>query len=318
MKLATYKDSTRDGQLVVVSRDLSTAHYATGIASRMQQLLDDWDFISPQLQDLYETLNHGKARHAFPFDPVMCMAPLPRAFQYLRGAAYPSHAALLSEAAGVGAPKGLQMAQLASDHLMGAHENIPCLQEKTGIDFGTALVAATGDVPQGTRGEALIAEMHLLMLANEVCLRNVADAVQNQPAVAFAPVAVTRDELGDAWDNGTVHLTVQTAWNGRKVGMCDAGTDMAYTFEQMLAHACKTRALRAGTLVSTGVISNAGHNQQWPKGYHSIAEKRAMETLLDGQASTEYLKLEDTVRMEVKGKDGQSVFGVIEQHVSSQ
>jgi fumarylacetoacetate (FAA) hydrolase len=317
MKLATYKDSTRDGQLVVVSRDLSTAHYATGIASRMQQLLDDWDFISPQLQDLYETLNHGKARHAFPFDPAMCMAPLPRAFQYLRGAAYPSHAALLSEAAGADAPKGLQMTQAASDHLMGAHENMPCLQEKTGVDFGAALVVATGDVPQGARGEALIAEMHLLMLVNEVRLRNVADAVQSQPAVAFAPVAVTRDELGDAWDNGTVHLTVQTAWNGRKVGMCDAGTDMTYTFENMLAHACKTRALRAGTLVSTGVISNAGHNQQWPKGYHSIAEKRAIETLLDGQASTEYLKPEDTVRLEVKGKDGQSVFGVIEQHVGT-
>jgi fumarylacetoacetate (FAA) hydrolase len=317
MKLATYKDGTRDGQLVVVSRDLSTAHYATGIASRMQQLLDDWDFISPQLQDLYETLNNGKARHAFPFDPAMCMAPLPRAFQYLRGAAYPSHAVLLSQAAGVDAPDGLQLSQAASDHLLGAHEPVPCLQEKTGVDFGAALVVATGDVPQGAKADALVADLHLVMLANEVCLRHVTDAVQSQPATAFAPVAVTRDELGDAWDHGTVHLTVQTAWNGRKVGMCDAGTDMAYTFGQLVAHACKTRALRAGTLVSTGVVSNAGHNQQWPKGYHSIAEKRAMETLLDGQASTDYLKLEDTVRMEVKGKDGQSVFGVIEQHVGS-
>jgi fumarylacetoacetate (FAA) hydrolase len=315
MKLATYKDGTRDGQLVVVSRDLSTAHYATGIASRMQQLLDDWDFLSPQLQDLYETLNNGKARHAFPFDPAMCTAPLPRAFQYLRGAAYPSHEAVLSEAAGSPSPKGLQLAQAASDNLMGAHEPVPCLQEKTGVDFGAALVVATGDVAQGAKGEALLAEMHLVMLANEVRLRHVADDVQSHPATAFAPVAVTRDELGDAWERGTVHLTVQTTWNGRKVGMCDAGTDMAYTFEQLIAHACKTRALRAGTLVSTGVVSNAGHNKQWPKGYHSIAEKRAMETLLDGQATTEFLKLEDTVRIEVKGKDGQSVFGAIEQQV---
>jgi fumarylacetoacetate (FAA) hydrolase len=317
MKLATYKDGTRDGQLVVVSRDLSTAHYATGIASRMQQLLDDWDFLSPQLQDLYETLNNGKARHAFPFDPAMCMAPLPRAFQYLRGAAYPSHAALLSEAADTQAPEGLQLAQAASDNLLGAHEPVPCLQEKTGADFGAVLVVATGDVAQGSKGDALAAEIHLVMLANEVCLRHVADEVQSHPATAFAPVAVTRDELGDAWDHGTVHLTVQTAWNGRKVGMCDAGADMAYTFEQLVAHACKTRTLRAGTLVSTGVVSNAGHDKQWPKGYHSIAEKRAMEILLDGQASTEFLKLEDTVRIEVKGKDGQSVFGAIEQQVGT-
>ena len=317
MKLATYKDGTRDGQLVVVSRDLSTAHYATGIANRMQQLLDDWDFISPQLQDLYETLSSGKARHAFPFDPAMCMAPLPRAFQYLRGAAYPSHVALLSQATGQTASEGLQLSQAASDHLLGAHDPVPYLQEKTGVDFGAALVVATGDVLQGTMNEALEAEIHLVMLANEVCLRHVTDAVQNQPASAFAPVAITRDELGDAWDHGALHLTVQTAWNGRKVGMCDAGTDMAHTFEQLLAHACKTRSLRAGTLVSTGVVSNAGHNQQWPKGYHSIAEKRAMETLLDGQASTDYLKLEDTVRIEVKGKDGQSVFGAIEQRVGS-
>jgi len=317
MKLATYKDGTRDGQLVVVSRDLSTAHYATGIANRMQQLLDDWDFLSPQLQDLYETLNNGKARHAFPFDPAMCMAPLPRAFQYLRGAAYPSHAALLSEAAGGQAPEGLQLAQAASDNLIGAHEPVPCLQEKTGVDFGAALVVATGDVAQGAKGDALLPDIHLVMLANEVRLRHVADDVQSHPATAFAPVAITRDELGDAWENGTVHLTVQTAWNGRKVGMCDAGADMVYTFEQLVAHACKTRALRAGTLVSTGVVSNAGHDKQWPKGYHSIAEKRAMETLLDGQASTEFLKLEDTVRIEVKGKDGQSVFGAMEQQVGT-
>ncbi|BDU57209.1 fumarylacetoacetate hydrolase [Limnohabitans sp. MORI2] len=315
MKLATYKDGTRDGQLVVVSRDLSTAHYATGIATRMQQALDDWGFIAPQLQDLYETLNNGKARHAFPFDPALCMAPLPRAYQRLTGAAYANHATLLGDAEG-----GLVVHQASSDHLLGAHDHVVCANENLGVDFSAEMVVITDDVPAGASADAALEEVRLVMLSNATTLRQVAADVQNQPAVAFSPVAVTLDELGDAWDNGTVHLTVQVAWNGRKVGMCDAGTDMTYTFGQLLSHACKTRALRAGTLVSSGTISNAGFEKngqtEWPKGYSCIAEKRAMETARDGQASTEYMRFADTVRIEAKGKDGQSVFGAIEQELA--
>jgi fumarylacetoacetate (FAA) hydrolase len=315
MKLATYKDGTRDGQLVVVARDLSTAHYATGIATRMQQALDDWGFIAPQLQDLYETLNHGKARHAFPFDPALCMAPLPRAYQRLTGAAYASHAALLGDTEG-----NLAVHQSASDHLQGAHEPVVCANENLGVDFSAEIAVITGDVPAGATPDAALEEVRLVMLSNATTLRHVAAGVQSQAAVAFSPVAVTLDELGDAWDDGQVHLTVQVAWNGRKVGMCDAGTDMTYGFGQLLAHACKTRALRAGTIVSSGTVSNAGFEKngqtEWPKGYSCIAEKRAMETARDGQATTEYMKFADTVRIEAKGKDGQSVFGALEQELA--
>ena len=315
MKLATYKDGTRDGQLVVVSRDLSTAHYATGIATRMQQALDDWGFMAPQLQDLYETLNNGKARHAFPFDPALCMAPLPRAYQRLTGTAYASHAALLGDAEG-----DLAMHQLASDDLQGPHDHVVCANENLGVDFSAEIAVITGDVPVGATPDAALEEVRLVMLSNTTTLRHVTAGVQSQPAAAFSPVAVTLDELGDAWDEGQVHLTVQVAWNGRKVGMCDAGTDMTYGFGQLLAHACKTRALRAGTIVSSGTISNAGFEKngqtEWPKGYSCIAEKRAMETARDGQATTEYMKFDDTVRIEAKGKDGQSVFGAIEQELT--
>ncbi len=315
MKLATYKDGTRDGQLVVVSRDLSTAHYATGIATRMQQALDDWGFIAPQLQDLYETLNNGKARHAFPFDPAMCMAPLPRAYQRLTGSAYASHAALLGEGKG-----DLVVHQAVSDVLQGAHDAMVCANENLGVDFSAEIAIITGDVPAGATADAALEEVRLVMLSNAITLRNVTHAVHSHPAASFSPVAVTLDELGDAWDEGQVHLTVQVAWNGRKVGMCDAGTDMTYTFGQLVAHACKTRALRAGTLVSTGTLSNAGFEKngqtEWPKGYNCIAQKRAMETALDGKATTEYMQFADTVRIEAKAKDGQSVFGAIEQELA--
>ncbi len=315
MKLATYKDGTRDGQLVVVSRDLSTAHYATGIATRMQQALDDWGFIAPQLQDLYETLNNGKARHAFPFDPAMCMAPLPRAYQRLTGAAYASHAALLGEGEG-----DLVVRQAVSDALQGAHDAMVCANENLGVDFSAEIAIITGDVPAGATPDAALEDVRLVMLSNAITLRHVTHSVHSHPAASFSPVAVTLDELGDAWDDGQVHLTVQVAWNGRKVGMCDAGTDMTYTFGQLVAHACKTRALRAGKIVSTGTLSNAGFEKngqtEWPKGYNCIAQKRAMETALDGKTTTEYMKFADTIRIEAKGKDGQSVFGAIEQELT--
>ena len=314
MKLATYKDGTRDGQLVVVSSDLSTAHYATGIASRLQQALDDWGFIAPQLQDLYETLNQGKPRHAFAFDPALCMAPLPRAYQRLTGTAYASHAALLGEEGG-----RLVVHQAASDALLGAQDPVWVANENLGVDFSGEIAVITGDVPMGASADDALENIRLVMLANAITLRNVTPGVQSQPACAFSPVAVTLDELGDAWDNGCLHLTVQVAWNARKVGMCDAGADMTHHLGQIVAHASTNRALRSGTVVSTGTVSNAGFEKdgttQWPKGYSCIAEKRAMETLLDGAASTEFMRFGDTLQMEAKGKDGQSVFGAIDQEL---
>jgi fumarylacetoacetate (FAA) hydrolase len=332
MKLATYKDGSRDGQLVVVSRDLSTAHYATGIASKMQQLLDDWNFIAPQLHDLSVTLNHGKARHAFAFDPAMCMAPLPRAYQWADGSAYINHVELVRAARNSEVPDTFYsdplMYQGGSDDFIGPCDDVVVPSEDFGIDFEAELAVVTGDVPMGSTPDQTLDGIRLLMLANDVSLRNLIPAelakgfgfFQSKPATAFSPVAVTLDELGDAWQGGRVHLTVQSTWNGRKVGMCDAGPDMTFHFGQLIAHIAKTRNVRAGSIVGSGTVSNRGVEVQgkkdWPKGYSCIAEKRAIETILDGQPSTAYMQFGDTIRIEVKGKDGQSVFGAIDQRIA--
>ena len=333
MKLATYQDGSRDGQLVVVSRDLETAHYATGIAHRLQQALDDWNFIAPQLQDLYETLNGGKARHAFPFDPAQCLAPLPRAYQWCDGSAYLNHVELVRAARGTEVPESYfkepLMYQGGSDDLQGARAPIRGLDPAWGIDFEAGVAVVTADVPQGATPEQGLDAVRLVMLANDVSLRElIPDELakgfgffQGKPATAFSPVAVTPDELGEAWQDGRVHLTLQTTWNGRKVGLCDAGPDMRFSFGDLIAHAAKTRRLSAGTIVGSGTVSNPGvekdgGRREWPKGYSCIAEKRAMEQLQDGAAKTGYLQPGDTVRIEMKGRDGQSVFGAIEQVVA--
>jgi len=235
MKLATYKDGSRDGQLVVVSRDLTSAHYATGIANKMQQVLDDWGFIAPQLQDLYETLNNGKARHAFAFDPAQCMAPLPRAYQWADGSAYINHVELVRASRSSEVPASFYvdplMYQGGSDDFLGPTDDVICPTEDYGIDFEAELAVVTADVPMQTTSEEALQGIRLVMLANDVSLRNLIPNeltkgfgfFQGKPATAFSPVAVTLDELGDAWDNGRVHLTMQSTWNGRKVGMCEAG-----------------------------------------------------------------------------------------------
>jgi fumarylacetoacetate (FAA) hydrolase len=332
MKLATYKDGSRDGQLVVVSRDLSTAHYATGIANKMQQVLDDWGFIAPQLVDLSETLNQGKTRHAFPFDPAMCMAPLPRAYQWADGSAYINHVELVRAARDAVVPESFYkdplMYQGGSDDFMGAQDDVVCASEDFGIDFEAEIAVITADVPMQSTPDQALEGIRLVMLANDVSLRNLIanelakgfGFVQSKPATAFSPVAVTLDELGDAWDNGRLNLTVHSTWNGRKVGMCEAGHEMAFHFGQLIAHICKTRNVRAGSVVGSGTVSNQGievnGKKEWPKGYSCIAEKRAIETILDGKPSTEFMKYGDTIRIEAKGADGQSVFGAIDQKIA--
>ncbi len=328
MKLATYKDGSRDGQLVVVSRDLSTAHYATGIASKLQQVLDDWNFLSPQLQDLYETLNNGKARHAFPFEPAQCMAPLPRAYQWADGSAFINHVELVRKARNAEVPATFYtdplMYQGGSDDFSGPCDDVVVASEEFGIDFEAEVAVVTADVPMGATPEQALEGIRLVMLANDVSLRNlIPDELakgfgffQSKPATAFSPVAVTLDELvfngENAWDKGRLHLTLQSIWNGRKVGMCEAGPEMTFHFGQLIAHICKTRNVRAGSIVGSGTVSN----KDWSHGYSCIAEKRAIETIEDGKPKTPFMKFGDTIRIEVKGKDGLSVFGAIEQKVA--
>ena len=331
MKLASYKDGSRDGQLVVVSRDLSTAHYATGIASRMQQLLDDWNFLSPQLQDLYVTLNQGKARHAFPFDPRQCMAPLPRAYQWADGSAYINHVELVRLARKAEVPANYYteplMYQGGSDDFLGACDAAPFASEAFGIDFEAELAVVTSDIPMGSSPERALDGIRLLMLANDWSLRHLIPDelakgfgfLQSKPATAFSPVAVTVDELGEAWQKGRLHLTLESSWNGRKVGRCEAGPEMTFHFGQLIAHLCKTRNVRAGSIVGSGTVSNrateVNGKKEWTKGYSCIAEKRAIETVVDGKPATDYMKYGDVIRIEMKGRDGESLFGAIEQTV---
>ena len=324
MQLATYKDGSRDGQLVVVSRDLSTAHYATGVAGTLQQALDDWNFVAPQLEDLSATLNHGRARHAFAFDPKQCAAPLPRAYQWADGSAYINHVELVRRSRESAVPESFYhdplMYQGGSDDFLGPCDPIVCRTEDHGIDFEAEVAVVTGDVPMASTPEQALEGIRLLMLANDVSLRRlIPDELakgfgffQGKPATAFSPVAVTPDELGDAWHDGRVHLVMQSTWNGRKVGMCEAGPEMTFHFGQLIAHICKTRNVRAGSIVGSGTVSN----KDWANGYSCIAERRAIETIEDGKASTDFMKFGDTIRIEMKGLDGHSVFGAIEQTVA--
>ncbi len=323
MKLATLKDGSRDGQLVVVSRDLATAHYATGIASRLQQALDDWNFIAPQLQDLYDTLNHGKPRHAFPFDAAQCLAPLPRAYAWASGMAYLSHIERLAQAAGTEPPSHLKsrplLAQNHSAGFTGPQAPLSAAHAAQGLDFGAQLAVISGDIPAGSPPAQALEGIRLLLLANDCTLRTPQPLeqahgyglLQSKPATAFAPVAVTTDELGEAWERGRLSLALQTSWNGRKVGQTDAAAGMQFHFGQLLAHLAATRPVRAGTVLGAGPVSHADAAQ----GYHAIAEKRALEQIADGQSLTGYLQPGDTVRIEMKGRDGQSVFGAITQEV---
>jgi len=325
MKLATYKDGSRDGQLLVVSRDLHTAHFATGITTRMQQLLDDWNFLSPQLEDLYQTLNQGKARHAFAFDPKLCMAPLPRAFQWTDGSAFPNHIDLLSRARGSEAPADFmddpRVYQGGSDDLLGPHDDAVFADAAWGIDFEAELAVVTGDVAIGTGADAALDSVRVLMLANDWSLRHLVPGelakgfgfLQSKPATAFAPVAVTPDELGTAWRGGRVHLAVDIAWNGRRVGHIDAGAEMALHFGQLVAHIARTRRLRAGSVVGSGTVSQ----RDAAAGYGCIAEKRAREILDSGSAVTDYMAFGDRLCIEVLGADGNSVFGAIDQRVAA-
>ena len=241
MKFASYQDGSRDGQLVLVSRDLSQAVYPSHIANRLQQVLDDWNYLSPQLQDLSDQLNAGRARHAFAFNPAHCLAPLPRAFQWAHGGGYASHGKLLQQAAALqtGADKesgaasdgpAQLLVQASSDAFLAPHAPVVCGHAALELDFSAELAVATSDIPQGCTPERALDGVRLLLLANSLQLR----AQHNADAgTAFAPVAVTPDELGEAWRKGRLNLALQTSWNGRKVGLCDAGADMALHFGQL-------------------------------------------------------------------------------------
>lgn len=323
MKLATLKDGSRDGQLIVVSKDLSSAHLAHDMAPTLQRALDDWAFIAPQLNDLYQTLNAGKARHAFAFEPAKCAAPLPRAFQWADGSSYVNHVVLARKARQAEMPDTFWtdplMYQGGSDDFLGPCDDAIFASTDWGIDFEAELAVVTDDVPMGTNADACEPHIKLLMLVNDWSLRNLIPPelakgfgfYHGKPATAFGPVAVTPDELGDAWHDGKVHLPMLCHWNGRKVGEALAGEDMVFDFRQLMAHAVKTRNARAGSIIGSGTVSNKNPSRGWS----CIAEVRALEMIESGEARTPFMQFGDTIRIEMVGRDGQSVFGAIDQKV---
>lgn len=323
MKLATLKDGTRDGQLVVVARDLKTAAIADGIAPTLQRALDDWHFIAPQLENLYGELNAGRAFRPFDFDPKRCMAPLPRAFQWADGSAYVNHVELVRKARNAEMPATFWsdplMYQGGADDFIGATDDILLGSEEWGIDFEAEIAVVTDDVSMGTPAAKAGYHIKLLMLVNDVSLRNLIPAelakgfgfFQSKPASSFSPVAVTPDELGAAWQDGKVNLPLRVTWNGKVVGQADAGVDMVFNFPQLISHLTKTRNARAGSIVGSGTVSNKDAS----KGYSCIAEKRCLETIADGEPKTAFMKFGDTIRIEMLDANGRSIFGAIDQRV---
>jgi len=320
MKLASLK-AGRDGRLAVVSRDLIRAVTA-GVAT-LQAALDDWDAHAPVLQELADRLEAGRAPRSFTFDPAACASPLPRAYQWADGSAYVTHVELVRKARGAEMPASFWtdplMYQGGSDGFLGPTDDILAADEAWGIDLEGEVAVITGEVPCGCSVEEAGRHIRLVMLCNDVSLRNLVPAelakgfgfFQSKPASAFSPVAVTPDELGDSWRDGKLHLPLLVEVNGVTFGRPDAGTDMVFSFPQLVAHAAKTRPLCAGTIIGSGTISN----QDRSVGSACIAERRMLEQLETGAPKTSFLKFGDRLRIDMQDHQGRSIFGAIEQHV---
>lgn len=333
MKLATLRDGTRDGRLVVVSRDLTRATDAARVARTLQAALDGWTHLGPRLADLAESLALG-AVPSFRFHEHECSSPLPRAYQWLDASAYLNHAELLRKARGEALPESWRadplMYQGVSDDTLGPREPIPLGDQAFGADFEAEVAVVLDDVTMGIAREDAAAAIRLVMLVNDVSLRALISGelakgfgfVQSKPACAFSPVAVTPDELGVAWDGARLSLPLQVEFNGKLFGRADAGRDMQFDFPALVAHAARTRRLGAGTILGSGTVSNRAASEAASllsaggPGFSCIAEARTVETILHGAAVTPYLRHGDTVRIEMKNAAGHSIFGAIEQTVT--
>ena len=332
MKLASLKGG-RDGRLVVVSKDLSRCADATAIARTMQAALDDWDAAAPRLKEIADALEAGRGA-SMPFDPAQCAAPLPRAYQWLDGSAYVNHVALVRKARGAEMPASFWtdplMYQGISDVLSGPRDPVRLADEAWGIDLEAEVVVVLGDVPMGASREVAAKAIKLIMLVNDVSLRNLTGPelakgfgfVQSKPSSAFTPVAVTPDELGSAFDGAKVALPLLSFINGEPFGKPVCGNDMTFDFPTLIAHAAKTRALSAGTILGAGTVSNRDVDGGPGKpiaegglGYSCIAEVRTVETINTGKPVTPFLKFGDRVRIEMLDTAGRSIFGAIEQDV---
>lgn len=320
MKLATLNDGSRDGRLLVVSRDLLQAVHAP--VSTLQYAIENWTRAEPVLQALYEKLNAGDAAGSFAFDPVTAMAPLPRAYQWCDGSAFLNHGTLMQKAFNLEPIEGVEhtplMYQGAGDDFFGPRSDICLPSVEQGIDFEGEFGVLVDDVPLGCSAGQALGHIKLVLQINDVSLRALAPRemktgfgfLQAKPSSGFAPVAVTPDELGDSWHEGRVHLPLNVQWNGQWFGQPNGG-QMDFSFGDLIAHAAFTRRLGAGTLIGSGTVSN----RERSAGSACIAERRAIEMIEHGAPRTTFMKFGDRVQMEVFGKDGQSLFGAIDQRV---
>lgn len=325
MKLATYRNHTRDGQLMVVSRDLSQAVAVPHIAASLQVALDDWSRCQPALQEVYAALNQGAVNGAVAFDQSACHSPLPRAYQWADGSAYLNHVELVRKARGAEVPASFYqdplMYQGGSDTFLPPHAAIPLADVSWGLDFEGEVAVITDDVPLGSQLDDCAGHIRLLMLVNDVTLRNLIPAelakgfgfFQSKPATAFSPVAVTPDELGHAWQDSKVHLPLRVEYNGKLYGQPQCGVEMQFNFAQLVAHVAKTRALAAGSIVGSGTISN--HDRA--TGSCCLAEQRMIEIIETGEARTPFMQPGDRIRIEMLDAAGHSIFGCIDQQVAA-
>lgn len=321
MKLASLKEGGRDGTLIVVNRDVTRAVKVADIANTMQNALDDWAEISQQLQAVYEQLQNDDIDKGFELDPKQLAAPLPRSYHWADGSAYVTHVELVRKARGAELPESFWTEPLmymgASDAFIGPCDDILVEDESWGIDFESEVVVYTDDVPAGVCADGAREHIKLLALVNDVSLRNLIPAelakqfgfYQSKPWTAFTPVAVTPDELGEAWDGAKLHLPLHSTLNGNKIGSPNAGVDMVFDFPQLIAHAAKSRDLMAGTVIGSGTISNVGSKD----GSSCLAEIRCLETIADGKPSTPFMAFGDRIEIEMFAKDGNSIFGKIDQ-----
>jgi fumarylacetoacetate (FAA) hydrolase len=335
MKLATLDNGTRDGQLAVVSRDLRYALLVPHIAPTLQAALDHWSRVEPLLSAQYQRLNGaGPVEGAQPFDAAQCLSPLPRAYQWADGSAYVNHVELVRRARNAEMPASFWtdplMYQGGSDSFLAPTEPIRMVSEDYGIDLEAEVAVVTGDVPMAATPEQGRAAIRLVMLVNDVSLRNLIPNelakgfgfFQSKPSSAFSPVAVTPDELGADWRGGKLHRPLLSWLNGQPLGKPDAGVDMTFDFGQLIAHAAKTRPLAAGSIIGSGTVSNKGADGGPGKpvaegglGYSCLAEVRTVETLTGGKPVTPFLRFGDAVRIEMLDAAGGSIFGAIEQTV---
>jgi fumarylacetoacetate (FAA) hydrolase len=328
VKLATLRDGSRDGALVVVRRDGAVFARAAGVAPTLQAALDDWERAAPALADLAARLEGGADDvGAETLDARSLAPPLPRAYEWIDASAYLNHVRLVRKARGAAPPETLETDPLiyqgGSGVLLGPREDIPLPGGDVGVglDFEAEVCVVLGDVPLGTRAADVERHVRLLMLANDITLRNlVPDELAkgfgfflSKPATAFSPFAVTPDELGGAWRGGRVHLRLRSTYNGTLVGDPEAGPEMHFSFFDLVAHMARTRAYSAGTILGSGTVSNADR----ARGVSCLAERRALEMIDFGRAKTPFMKPGDTIAIEMLAPDGTSIFGSIDQRVAT-